>query len=96
MIRGFKMNITVEKSFEELKLTNVDEVYCYIDYNKMDIDVRYNDEQKIKMNIIKIIQKSTKSKVSLKTIFQHLIDIKIKLDKQLERLTFEIELNKDL
>ncbi len=75
---------TVQRKVSDLRLKEeLDEVYCYIDHNKQTIEPMYNDEIKLPINMIKLVQKQfPRMKISTKKAFGMIADIKILFDKK--------------
>ena len=75
--------IIIKKTLTELKINeSIEDLYVYIDYNKETIEPMINDEKKILgLNILKIVQKYSPKKTSIKKVFGLIEDVKLFYDK---------------
>ena len=77
--------MTIIKKIKDLKLReDINEVYCYMDFNKKTIEPMYNDDIKlIGVNILKLVHKQLSHlKLPLKKIFNFIDAVKIVYDKE--------------
>ena len=87
-------HLQIKRYLKDLKLKEpIEIIYSYIDHNKEVIEIFYNDEIKLNLNILKIALKELKKnniQISNKSIFKKISDLKIIFDKNKDFLIFEI------
>jgi uncharacterized protein (DUF1499 family) len=57
----------------------IEEIYCYMNHNNKTVSVYVNDEQKLKLNIVKILYNYKGIKPKL--FFDYVDDVKLKIDR---------------
>jgi len=86
--------IIIKKSLEDLKINEpIEDLYVYMDHNKEIIEPMINDEKKILgLNIFKIVQKHSQTKISIKKVFRLIEDVKLYYDKDkdINHITIQI------
>ena len=85
--------LTIHKNLSDLNLKEkLEEVYCYMDHNKQTIEPYYNDEIKLPVNVVKIIQKNLQVKTPIKKIFNMISDVKFLYNAQTHPDIIEIQI----
>lgn len=92
-------SFTIIKKISDLRLKEeVQEVYCYMDCNKQTFEPMYNDELKLPVNIIKMVQKkygASGKKMPTNKVFSVIGDVKIEYNKEKDpdNISFHIWMN---
>jgi len=85
------------KTKNELNINDsIVEVYAYMDFNTSSIELYYNDEKKIHINILKLVQRHIskhQGKIPIKKIFNYISDVKVQYDsKNNTEINIDVEL----
>jgi hypothetical protein len=73
----FEVDLDLDTYNNQIK-NNIEEIYCYMNHNTRTIQVYANDEQKIKLNVMKILHKHTGIKP--KNFFDVVQDVRLVMD----------------
>jgi hypothetical protein len=87
-----KIDILIDKETIEMQCKNLEDIYIYMDFNRSKVELYCNDEEKLKLNFIKIAKKYGIVS-SEKEFWKRIRDIGIKKGKDLNKdkyvLTYE-------
>lgn len=92
--RTSKMKLEANVPITTLKITEtIEDIYVYMDNNKQSIDIFYNDEKRLRVNLVNILKKLGKN-IKPSKLYQELNDLKIRYypDEDPYNLVFTFDL----